>query len=381
MMMGLLLTVKGLFLLEPSWAKRSELSPPITPKITPKIASEFKLALPGYVYQFPRDHASHPAFKTEWWYYTGHLKSGSGKRYGYELTFFRIGQPRKNLPKNSAFRLENSILTHFALTDESDQKFYFDHKLNRAGFNAEASSDHYAVRNENWSVHQNRKHQHVLKVKSGRYRLNLTLTPQKPPTIHGQNGISQKANCMGCASHYYSLTRIQTVGTLQTDHHSEPVSGLSWMDHEFGSNQLSPEQVGWDWFSIQLSDQSELMLYVMRRKDGSPDVHSSGSVIDRLGHVLHLSQNEFKITPLGNWTSPNSGGKYPMGWQIQVPSQKLRLTLSPTLKTQELYFPRTQGLTYWEGSVSVRGHREKTVVTGQGYVEMTGYAHRFHGRI
>ncbi|MEB3206415.1 MAG: lipocalin-like domain-containing protein [Vampirovibrionales bacterium] len=361
------------------WAKQ--------PDEKPQTTAGFKLALPGYRYQFPHDHASHPTYKTEWWYYTGHLKSRSGKRYGYELTFFRIGQPRKNLPKKSAFRLENSILTHFALTDVSNQTFYFDQKLNRSGFHAQAQSHRYAVRNEDWSAYRNRNNQHVLCVQSGRYRLNLTLTSEKPPVIHGQNGISQKADCFGCASHYYSLTRLNTMGTLTTDNRSESVSGLSWMDHEFGSNQLTPQQVGWDWFSLQLSDHTELMFYLMRRKDGTLDRHSSGSIIDRNGRVRHLLASDFKITPVGQWKSVKSGGTYPMGWNIDLPSLALSLTLSPSVKHQELVFPKRQGLTYWEGRVDIRGYRggkthpQKTLLTGNGYVEMTGYAHAFYGKI
>ncbi|WP_303672826.1 lipocalin-like domain-containing protein [Vampirovibrio chlorellavorus] len=342
------------------------------------LAFQYKAALPGYQYQFPRDHASHEAYKTEWWYYTGHLQTQSGKRYGYELTFFRIGNdPQIRSESSSPWNTNNLYATHFALSDENQKTFHYYEKLNRAGLNqAGARSDSYYVWNELWWAELLGQHM-VLRASSpdGKQEAHLLLTSLKPPIIHGQGGVSQKAACVGCASHYYSLTRLKTEGLLFIDGKAEPVTGLSWMDHEFGSNQLSREQTGWDWFSIQLNDNTELMLYLLRREDGSIEPNSSGTVVDAQGHSRHLTLNEFKVIETGQyWTSPASKGTYPVGWRIEVPSEKLALKVTPSFDHQELYTAGSTKVAYWEGSSSVSGSRAGKPLQGQAYVEMTGYA-------
>ncbi len=337
----------------------------------------FKLALPGYKYQFPRDHASHDDFKTEWWYYTGHLKSEAGKKYGFELTFFRIGVEEPNVPQNSPWQLRNYYLAHFAITDENNKKFHYFEKLNRSGVNtAGAREDSFYVFNEGWLAEWLNGCFYI-KADTPEFGIHLTLEPMKAPVVHGKDGVSQKASRKGCASHYYSMTRLKTDGLLFENGKLVQVSGLSWMDHEFGSNQLTEDQVGWDWYSVQLDNGCELMLYVMRRVDGKYDVNSSGTFIDKDGKMTHVTLDQFSQRALGKWKSPTSGGVYPMGWNLSVPSLKLQLTLTPTLQEQELVTKSSTGVTYWEGSTSVTGKMGAEAVSGSAYVELTGYSERF----
>lgn len=341
----------------------------------------FKLALPGYKYQFPRDHASHDEFKTEWWYYTGHLKSVAGKKYGFELTFFRIGVETPNVPQKTPWQLNNYYLAHFAVTDENNKKFHYFEKLNRSGVKAAgAREDAFYVFNEGWFAEW-LNGRFYIKADTPQFGLHLTLEPMKPPVVHGKDGVSQKASCKGCASHYYSMTRLKADGLLFENGNPVSVSGLGWMDHEFGSNQLTEDQVGWDWFSVQLDNGCELMLYFMRRADGKYDINSSGTFIDKDGKATHIAVDQFSQRTLGKWKSAKSGGTYPMGWKVGVPSLKLELTLTPTHEDQELVTKSSTGVTYWEGSTTVSGKWGADSVSGKAYVEMTGYSDRFRTKI
>jgi predicted secreted hydrolase len=342
------------------------------------LAFQYKAALPGYQYHFPQDHAAHPDYKTEWWYYTGHLQTTGGKHYGYELTFFRIGNdPKRVSNNNTPWSTNNLYAAHFALSDEQNQQFHFSEKLNRSGLNvAGARTDAYYVWNELWLAEQ-LGNQMILRADSpdGKQEIHLLLTAEKLPVIHGENGVSQKADCVGCASHYYSLTRLKTEGMLLLDGKAYPVTGLSWMDHEFGSNQLAKNQKGWDWFSIQLNDNTELMLYLLRQENGQIDPNSSGTWVDADGHTRHLPLNAFSVKSSGTtWTSPASKGIYPMGWTVTIPSEQLSLTITPAFNNQELFTPGSTGVSYWEGSSHISGTRQGHSIAGQAYVEMTGYA-------
>ncbi len=344
-------------------------------------AREFKQALPGYVFAFPKDHASHDAFKTEWWYYTGHLVSKDNKRYGYELTFFRTGVDTSSSPKASPWDVKDIFLAHFAITDKSNRTFHYFEKLNRSGLNSSgAKLDHYYVFNENWSVEQ-LGDRFVLKADTPDFGLHLSLNSAKPPVVHGLNGVSQKASCKGCASHYYSMTRLKSDGYLYLNGQSVPVTGISWMDHEFGSNQLTAEQVGWDWFSVQLDNNTELMLYVMKKTNNEIDTNSSGTIIYSDGTSKHINQSDFSIKTNRIWKSPHTNGVYPVDWTVKIPSEKLELTLIPTLDDQELRTAKSTGVSYWEGATSVKGTVSGKSVDGQAYVEMTGYAEKFHKKI
>ncbi len=341
-------------------------------------AGEFKRALPGKVFSFPRDHFSHPEFKTEWWYYTGHLQTKNQNRsFGYQLTFFRTGLRREAKKPASKWSIQDLYFAHLALTDETGKKFDYREKINRGSLGEAGASDKdFRVWIEDWSVEAGglEKRDHLLKAGDKNFGIELALTPEKNPVVHGHNGISQKAEGEGYASHYYSVTRLKTKGKLLLNKKEIPVFGLSWMDHEFGSSQLGEYQVGWDWFSIQLENGADLMLYQIRQKDGNPDPYSSGTIIFPDGKQKHLSLREFQIEVLDKWRSKKSGATYPSGWRVRVPGQGIELTLLPSLKDQELMTEKSTRVTYWEGSVNIEGKHAGSRIKGKGYVELTGYA-------
>lgn len=346
-----------------------------------EIESKFRRALPGYVFKFPADHASHDDFKTEWWYYTGHLAGKqANQKYGFELTFFRSGL---EVPKQvqSRWKVDNMYLAHFAVTDLEQQNFFFSAKTNRPGAGTGgADTKSYRVWNGGWTA-QLQGNNHVLKASTPEYGIDFKLTPLKSPIVHGKDGVSQKASCKGCASHYYSMSRMAVSGTLTRKGTAIPVNGFVWMDHEFGSNQLTKEQVGWDWFSIQLEDNSELMLYVMRLKSGGLDVNSSGTIIGVDGKVQHLNLADYKIEVLNQWKSASSNASYPNGWRLRVPGRQLELTIEPLLANQELLGENAGGVTYWEGACRVSGNKNNRPIKGNAYVELTGYAGAFTNEI
>lgn len=334
----------------------------------------YQLALPGRKLSFPADHYSHPDFKTEWWYYTGHLETDGGTRYGYQVTFFRFGVRDRQGDAKEKPLFSELYMAHFALSDIAGKKFYFRERINR-GLNdkAGAATDRYLVWNEDWQVEGDERN-HRIQVKDRGTALRLSLKPLKAPVLHGLNGHSQKGEGEGRASYYYSLTRMQTEGELTLNGKSEKVRGLTWMDHEFGSNQLGADQVGWDWFSIQLDNQNELMLYLMRRKDGSTDPYSSGTLVDAKAKTTHLALKNYRVEVLERWKSPKSGANYPIKWRVTVPNEAMELEITPAFPEQELITNRSTRVTYWEGAVTIRGKVRGQTVNGNGYVEMTGYA-------
>jgi len=340
----------------------------------------FRPATAGYRYEFPKDHGSHPAYRTEWWYYTGHLQAKNGRPFGFELTFFRRAIPPDEVKTQpSQWSVSHLYLAHFAVTDIAGQRFHFSEKLSRAGLGkAGADESRLRVWIDDWRAEApaDPTGSHTLFARDGALALALTLQPTKPMVIHGPDGISRKGAGTGQASHYYSFTRLATTGSLSIDGERFDVTGTSWMDHEFGSADLDKDLVGWDWFSIQLTDNSELMLYRLRRSDGSSDPASSGTVVSSDGQTRHLSVADIRIEATGTWTSPESRAVYPNKWQLAIPSLDLALDLVPLLEQQELRTSRSAQVTYWEGAVAVAGTKQGQPVEGQGYVELTGYAKR-----
>jgi predicted secreted hydrolase len=337
------------------------------------LVATFQPALPGYEFTFPHDHGTHEEYKTEWWYYTGHLNTDDGRQYGFELTFFRVGVDRTQSGA-SRWDLRDISLAHFAISDINGNDFRFYEKLNRSSpFTASAAAEKLDVFNEGWRATTLPDGSWRLVAASGSDAIDLTLTTRKPPAIHGENGVSVKAQGVGYASHYYSMTRLEIRGTVN----GRRCRGLAWMDHEFGSSALRETQQGWDWFSIQLDNDSELMLYQIRRNDGTADVMSSGSLITSEGDVIHLRRDDVRITPTGSWRSPHTRATYPMGWRVAVPKFGIDLMLQPLLSDQELVTRSSTHVTYWEGAVDVTGRAGSTAARGEGYVEMTGYDRAF----
>lgn len=353
---------------------------PAAPAAAPAVLRDsagYRMAVAPRAFRFPADHASHPDFRSEWWYYTGHLEA-RGRRFGYELTFFRVGVSRAWRASASRWAPHDLHFAHFALTDEAGRKFRFDERISRPALGlAGADSARYHVWVDGWSAElapDGRTHR--LRAAASEMAIALDLEPLKPPAIHGVGGVSRKAAGAGRASHYYSLTRLATRGSLVVGRDTLAVAGESWMDHEFGSGALEPGQRGWDWVSLQLETGEDLMLYVLRRADGSVEPASSGTWVGRGGATRHLPLEAFELRATGEWTSPRTRGVYPSGWTVRVPSLGLDVALSPVLADQEVAATRTGGVVYWEGAVEARGARAGAPVRGRGYVELTGYAGR-----
>lgn len=334
----------------------------------------FRLAVPGWTYRFPLDHAAHPQFRTEWWYYTGHLRAGA-RTFGYEATFFRFALPRAAVAgQPSAWRARDVLFRHLALTDEQGRRFRFDDRAERQALDlAGADSTRYLVwLGDDYAGLDADRRTHRVVGRTGEFALDLALVPEKPPVFHGQDGVSRKSETD--ASHYYSLTRLATRGRLALGRDTLAVEGRSWMDHEWMSHRMSDTHAGWDWFSLQLADGRDLMLYRLRRRDGSDEPQSSGTLVGAGGGSRHLPRAAFEIRSTGTWRSPRTGGVYPAGWVLRLPGEALELTLTPVLADQELVAPSMKGLAYWEGRVRASGRSAGRAIAGEGYVELTGYA-------
>lgn len=339
------------------------------------LAAQYRIALPGYRYEFPRDHFNHPDFQTEWWYYTGNLKSADGHRFGYELTFFRQAVSR-DPAKAGAWEVQDLYLAHLALSDLDGGKFYHSERTNRSGPGIAAVNESLGrIWNGNWQI-QWRGSDQELNAIDQRFQLRFSLHPEKPPVIHGENGVSQKAEGLGRASHYISLTRLATSGAIELDNKKIEVTGLSWMDHEFFTHQLDANQTGWDWLSLQLDDHTELMLFHIRRKDGSIDPYSAGTYVDAAGKTTHLRSSDFTLEPVAEkWKSPATGAAYPIHWNIVIPKLGIELEAKTPLAPQELTGNAKLAPNYWEGAIALTGHRNAQPLDGAGYLEMTGYDH------
>jgi predicted secreted hydrolase len=342
--------------------------------LTINVQADWRLALPGWNYQFPKDHENHPEFKTEWWYFTGNLSSADGRRFGYQLTFFRQGvlPLDSDIIPLSRFVTSSVKFAHFAVSDLSTGAFRFYQKLSRGAY-GEAG---FARRPrlawiDGWSCELADDGTFMIKANADDLSLQLTLKPAKSAVIHGRDGVSQKAEGEGRASHYYSFTRLATEGILRIGNSEVPVTGLSWFDHEWASNQLAGNQAGWDWFSLQFDDGSDLMLFQIRTKDGGRDRNSAGTFVNAEGVATSLDESEFTLEPLDTWSSPESGGRYPIAWRITIPRLNIGLDVSAALKDQELLL---RPITYWEGAIRAQGTVGDEQIAGSGYLEMTGYA-------
>lgn len=323
-------------------------------------------------FDFPADHGPHPEFRTEWWYVTGNLSDTGGRPFGYQLTLFRIALAPTSPPADSAWRANQIYMGHFALTDVTGQKHHAFERFSRGAMGlAGARAVPFRVWLEDWSLSGAESDAFPLRVLARQegIALDLTLTAAKPVVLQGDQGLSQKSAEPGNASYYYSHTRLPTEGAIQLAEKTFKVSGASWLDREWSTSALGPEQSGWDWFALQLDDGRDLMFYRLRRKDGSVDAHSKGALVAADGQVRLLSHSEVELQPTGEWRSPVSGDRYPAGWRLRVPAEKLELTITPKLADQELRLR----VRYWEGAVAISGRAGDAKISGQGYLEMTRY--------
>ena len=336
----------------------------------------WKPAVPGYGIQLPRDHGAHPETKIEWWYYTGNVATADGRRFGYQLTFFRLGvDPRPENPSRWAVR--DLYMAHFAVSDLSRSIHVSSDRLNRGGPGwAGAQVQGYRVWNEDWQVDLAEDGSHRLRARDARFAIDLLLSPGKPPVFHGDRGYSRKGPSDGNASHYYSLTRMPTRGSLTMDGVRSEVTGLSWMDHEWGTSFLERGQVGWDWFSVQLDGGTDVMLFRTRNADGGADAYASGTVSHADGSTTRLQAGDFALEPGRSWTSPASGARYPVEWSVSIPSMAVKANVRAAFPEQELHTEASTSVTYWEGAIEVRGTQQGRPLTGRGYLEMTGYTGR-----
>jgi predicted secreted hydrolase len=352
-----------------------------SPAITTDDAAGFLQITGPCRLEFPRDHAPHPGFRTEWWYYTGNLKSETGRHFGYQLTFFRyqltpfggtVGWPEPH----SAWRTRQIYIGHAALSDISAKRHLQAEKIGREGLGLGGWVQYgpdVTLFLPGWSA-VIFPDAHTITATSDDFAFRLEMKPAKLPVQHGIDGYSRKGSTPERASCYYSFTRLETAGTITLGGKSVSVKGLSWMDHEFSTAPLEPGTVGWDWFSIQLADQTEIMIFLLRKEDGGLNPASSGSYIDASGALRHLDRNYFEINVLDTWKSHTSAAVYPCEWQIKIPLLGIDIRAASNLPDQEMRTAGSTGVVYWEGSVGVKGTKGGNPIDGNGYVELTGYA-------
>lgn len=335
-------------------------------------AQGYARALEPREFTFPTDHGPHPEFRTEWWYYTGNLETAEGRRFGFQLTFFRSALAPEMPARQSEWATRQAWLAHFALSDVDGERFRSCERWSRgaAGL-AGVRTEPFRVWVKDWSAQAVGSQAFPMRLTASAdgVVLDLTLQRGKPPVLQGERGLSRKSAEPGNASYYYSLTRMPAEGTVRFGDEFFAVTGLAWMDREWSTSSLGADQVGWDWFALQLSDGRDLMLYQLRRQDGGADPASSGSLVGPDGGARSLSSADFSIDGLDLWTSPRSGAAYPARWRVRVPSEELDLEVRPLLADQEL----DVSFRYWEGAVAVEGTRAGRPVRGRGYVELTGY--------
>jgi predicted secreted hydrolase len=362
-------------------------SPPETGVLPDTTTAGFAQALEPRVFVFPRDHGPHPAFRQEWWYVTGNLDAASGERFGFELTFFRIAlQPPAAASKtaaagvdvpasgSSAWRTSEIFMAHFAVTDVAQRRFRFMQKLSREALGlAGAEASPLRVWIDDWSLAAaagpaaGEEHWTLRAAQPG-YEIELALTPQGTPVLNGTAGLSRKSDAAADASYYYSVPRVAVRGRLQRGAAALDVHGLAWLDREWGSGSLGANEVGWDWYALQLDDGSALMFYALRDRDGGRDVHSAGTWVPAAGAARALSSADVDIAVTDKWRNA-AGARYPAGWRIRAAALALDVSVHPVLADQELQTaPR-----YWEGAVDVSGERAGRRVGGRGYVELVGY--------
>ncbi len=359
-------------------------------------AAQADLDLSGYArafeprpFVFPADHGPHPEYQTEWWYYTGNLQDSAGRQFGYQFTIFRRALTAEPITRASNLASNQVYFAHFALTDINAQQHIAAEKFSRgagglAGACARGAAipcnDNISFRAfiEDWSVTALDDEGSTVRIlaRHANHHLDLTLRAVKPVVLHGDRGHSPKGAQSGNASFYYSLTRMQTEGEVGFDGNKFSVTGLSWMDHEWSTSALGENALGWDWFSIQLDNQHELMLFQIRNADGSLEPASSGTLIDAAGQTTRLTLADFTLEPQTLWRSPTSGGEYPVRWRIRIPAHEIDLTVEARTPAQEM----NVSIIYWEGAIRVTGTAGGRAVTGQGYLEMTGYAQSINGK-
>lgn len=339
-------------------------------------------AIDTYDWRFPQDFGAHPDFQTEWWYYTGNLKTAEGRHFGYQFTIFRraIQPPQTTAGTTSEWRTDQLYMAHFAVSDVAGSQYFHAQRFSRggAGLAGAVADPLYHVWLEDWQVIAADPAARLTTIQAGTdtFAVDLTLEQIKPPALQGQNGLSPKSAEPGNASYYYSLTRLLTTGTIRVGGQTFTVTGSTWKDHEFSTSALGSNAQGWDWFGLQLDDDRELMLGQIRLLDGGREPAFGGLLVYPDGSTRYLASADFTFNVTSTWASPHSGAVYPATWEITIDigePQPLNLTITPLLADQELH--GSGSIDYWEGAVAISGD-----ATGYGYAELTGYVQTMTGR-
>ena len=323
-------------------------------------------------FNFPQDHGPHPDYAIEWWYYTGNLDTPAGRHFGYELTFFRLGITTDEVERSSKWAAQQIYSAHFALTDVENDDFYAFERYSRGALGlAGATAAPFHVWLEDWSAAAAGDDALPMRLHAAHnnVEINLLLDSEKDIVLQGDEGFSRKGSKPGEASYYYSLTRMPTSGVVALNGESHSVSGTSWMDREWSSDQLSDEHAGWDWFALQLSDGRDIMYAQLRRIDSGKDAFELGVIVSANGAYTSIRPGDVRLDVLEQWQSER-GGSYPSRWRLRIPAEGLDIRITPYISDQEL----DALVRYWEGAVRIEGTSGAQPVGGSGYVELTGYA-------
>lgn len=336
-------------------------------------AEGFARATEPRTFVFPEDHGPHEAFRTEWWYFTGNLDDDAGEELGFQLTIFRHALAPVAPDRDSRWASRDVWFAHFAVGDGARGRFTAAERFERGAQGlAGARARPFAAWVGDWraeSVDENDAFPMRLVADTDEAAIDLVVDLGKPIVLQGDDGLSRKGAEPGNASYYYSATRLEAQGSVTVEGATRSVAGSAWLDREWSTSALSEGQTGWDWFAIQLDDGRELMLYRLRRADGTLDPHNSGTLIDADGTVRRLSPEDVRYEPGRRWTSPRSGISYPVEWVLRVVPLDLELETIPLIDGSELEL----SVRYWEGAIRVRGREGSKPVSGRGFLEMTGY--------
>ena len=356
-----------------------EASLAVAEAINPADSAGFARATEVRPFEFPRDHGPHQAYQIEWWYWTGNLQAEQGRDFGYQFTIFRRALTPEMVERDSEWGTNNIYLAHLALTDIASGQHYAFERFSRDGAElAGASGEPFRVFLEDWRVEGQGPEGMEMHIQAdaGEIALDLRLVSSKPVVLQGDNGLSAKGGELGNASYYYSLTRMLTSGYLRIGDERLAITGTSWMDHEWSTSVLAEGVVGWDWFSLQLDDQREIMFFQLRHSDGQTSPFNAGSLVFADGEVQRLAATDVEIETLDFWQSPQSGATYPIAWRMSFPQIDLNLEIRARIAAQEM----PTSIVYWEGAVAVTGAQAGQPISGHGYVELTGYTETGRGR-
>lgn len=335
-------------------------------------ADGFQRATEPRPFEFPEDHGAHPRFRTEWWYVTGNVRDPDGGAYGFQFTVFRSALTPEPPTTESPWSSNQAYMAHLALTDSvSGTHRSFERFARGAVGLAGAQAEPFRVWLENWELRAASPGAipplHLRASDQG-IELDLLLEPGKPLVLHGDRGLSAKSGDFGNASYYYSFPRLGVSGTLDAGDGPRGVTGTAWMDREWSTSVLSPDQTGWDWWSVQLDDGRDLMLFRLRAtREGAETI--DGTMVNPDGSARPLDLAGADLEELRVWRSPDGRTAYPVEWRIRVPREDLDLRITPVLDDQEVQ----HAFRYWEGAIRVTSPGTQPAVRGVGYLEMTGY--------